>query len=83
MNKDLMSKLNSMNSLIQSLNDKYLELSGLLTDLDKALANKVTLQVAYEDETGRHYSKIDTYDEDGIDELEKIYYRLERIVEGI
>lgn len=82
MTKDLISRASSMNSLIQSLNDKYLELSVLLTEFDEALANKVTIYTVYEGEMGREYGEIDTYDEWGIDELKKIYDRLEKIVEG-
>lgn len=74
--------MSNINNLIQSLNDKYLELSVLLTEFDEALANKVTIYTVYEDETGRHHGEIETYDEDGIDELKKIYDRLEQILEG-
>lgn len=80
MNKE---STNSMYNLIQSLNDKYLDLSVLLTEFDEALANKVTICTEYEDEEGRHHGKIDTYDEDGIEELRKIYDKLEKIVEGM
>ncbi len=72
----------SMNSLIQSLNDKSIELDQLLTDFDKALADTVEIETYWEDETGRHSGVINTYDEDGIDQLKKIYYRLEKILEG-
>lgn len=72
----------SMNSLIQKLNDKYLELDQLLADFDEAIANTVTIYTVYEGELGREYGEIDTYDEDGIDQLKKIYYRLEKILEG-
>lgn len=71
-----------MNNLIQKLNDKYLDLEQLLTDFDKALADKVTIYTVYEGEMGREYGEIDTYDEDGIDQLKKIYDRLEKILEG-
>lgn len=74
---------NSMYNLIQSLNDKYLDLSVLLTEFDEALANKVTIYTEYEDEEGIHRGEIDTYDEDGIEELRKIYDKLEKIVEGM
>lgn len=74
---------NSMYNLIQSLNDKYLDLSVLLTEFDEALANKVTIYTVDEDEMGRHHGEIDTYDEDGIEELRKIYDKLEKIVEGM
>ena len=72
----------SMNSLIQSLNDKSIELDQLLTDFDKALADKVEIETYWEDETGRHSGTIDTYSEEGIEELRKIYYKLEKILEG-
>ena len=71
-----------MNNLIQKLNDKYLDLDQLLTDFDKALADTVTIYTVYEGETGREYGEIDTYSEEGIDALRKIYDRLERILEG-
>lgn len=70
-----------MNNLIQKLNDKYLDLDQLLTDFDEVLANTVEIETYWDDETGRHSGTIDTYDEDGIDELRKIYYRLEKILE--
>lgn len=72
----------SMNSLIQTLNDKSIELEQLLTDFDKALADTVEIETYWEDETGRHNGVINTYDEDGIERLKGIYYRLEKILEG-
>lgn len=72
----------SMNSLIQSLNDKSIELDQLLTDFDKALADTVTIYTVEYGEMGREYGEIDTYSEEGVDELRKIYYRLEKILEG-
>lgn len=72
----------SMNSLIQSLNDKSIELDQLLTDFDKALADTVEIETYWEDETGRHSGTIDTYSEEGIEELRKIYRKLEKILEG-
>lgn len=72
----------SMNSLIQTLNDKSIELEQLLTDFDKVLADTVTIYTVEEGEMGREYGEIDTYDEDGIERLKGIYYRLEKILEG-
>jgi hypothetical protein len=71
-----------MNSLIQTLNDKSIELDQLLTDFDRALADTVEIETYWEDETGRHNGEINTYDEDGIERLKGIYYRLEKILEG-
>ena len=70
-----------MNNLIQKLNDKYLDLDQLLTDFDKALAYTVEIETYWDDETGRHSGTLYTYSEEGVDELRKIYYRLEKILE--
>ena len=72
----------SMNNLMNKLSDMYLDLEILLTDFDKALADKVEIETYWEDETGRHSGTIDTYSEEGIEELRKIYYKLEKILEG-
>lgn len=71
-----------MNNLIQKLNDKYLDLDILLSDFDEVLADTVEIETYWEDETGAHHGTINTYSEDGIEELRKIYYRLEKILEG-
>ena len=71
-----------MNSLIQSLNDKYLELEVLLTEFDEALANQVDIDTVYEGEQGIEYGNMRVLDEDGVSELQKIYDRLEKIIRG-
>ena len=71
-----------MNSLIQSLNDKYLELEVLLTKFDEALANQVDIDTVYEGEQGIEYGNMRVLDEDGVSELQKIYDRLEKIIRG-
>ena len=70
-----------MNSLIQRLNDKYLELYQLSKDLDKALANTTTVQTVEEDENGRWYGEQEVIDDYGINDLKRIYDRLEKILE--
>ena len=74
--------MSKMYSMIQGLNDRHLELEQLLTDFDKALADRVEIETTYDDETGRHRGTLDTFDEDGIRSLEKIYERLEQIIQG-
>lgn len=69
-----------MENLIQSLNDKYLDLDLLLKDFDNLLGNLKEIQTIYEGENGYEHDEIFALDEDGIDELRKIYYRLEKIV---
>ena len=71
-----------MHSLIQSLNDKYLDLEVLLTEFDEALANTVEVTVVNDGELGKEYSVMYCIDEDGIVELQKIYDRLEKIIGG-
>ena len=70
-----------MNSLIQRLNDKYLELYQLSEDFDKALANTTTVQTIEEDENGRWCGEQEVIDDYGINDLKKIYDRLEKILE--
>lgn len=70
-----------MNSLIQRLNDKYLELYQLSKDFDKALANTTTVQTVEEDENGRWYGEQEVIDDYGINDLKRIYDRLEKILE--
>jgi len=74
--------MSSLYKLSQLINDKSIELDVLLTELDEALANTVTIQTVYEDETGRHFGEIDTYDEDGVDELRKLYNKLDELILG-
>ena len=69
-----------MYSLIQSLNDKYLDLDLLLKDFDNLLGNLKPIDIVFEGENGIEYGEIFTLDEDGINELRRIYFRLERII---
>jgi len=69
-----------MNNLIQSLNDKYLDLDLLLKDFDNLLGDLKTIYVVDEGENGPEKGEIFTLDEDGVNELRKIYYRLEKII---
>jgi len=69
-----------MYNLIQILNDKYLDLDLLLKDFDNLLGNLKTIDTIFEGENGIEYGEIFTLDEDGIDKLRKIYYRLEKII---
>lgn len=69
-----------MESLVQSLNDKYLDLDLLLKDFDDLLGNLKIFYVMNEGENGLEKGEMFTLDEDGIDELRKIYYRLEKII---
>lgn len=69
-----------MENLIQSLNDKFLDLDSLLKDFDNLLGNLKTFYVMNEGENGLETDEMFTLDEDGIDELRKIYYRLEKII---
>lgn len=69
-----------MYNLIQKLNDKYLNLDLLLKDFDNLLGNLKTFYVMNEGENGLEADKMLTLDEDGIDELRKICYRLEKII---
>ena len=69
-----------MYSLIQRLNDKYLDLDLLLKDFDNLLGDLKTFYVINESENGLEKGEMFTLDEDGIDELRKIYHRLEKIV---
>jgi hypothetical protein len=68
-------------NLIQSLNDKYLDLDLLLKDFDNLFGNLKTFYVMNEGENGLEKGEMFTLDEDGIDELRKIYYRLEKIID--
>lgn len=70
-----------MENLIQSLNDKYLDLDLLLKDFDSLLGNLKTFYVMNEGENGLEKGEMFTLDEDGIDELRRIYYRLEKIID--
>lgn len=70
-----------MYSLIQKLNDKYLDLDLLLKDFDNLLGDLKTFYVINEGENGLEKSEMFTLDEDGIDELRRIYYRLEKIID--
>lgn len=74
--------MSTMNSLIQSLNDKYLDLDLLLKDFDEVLSNTEEIETVYEDETGRCFGALKTFDEYGIEKLYEIYNRLVKIVEG-
>jgi hypothetical protein len=65
---------------VQLLNDKFIELDLLIKDLDNLLGNLKNIDTVYEGENGIEYGEIFTLDEDGIDELRKIYYRLEKII---
>lgn len=72
--------MSKMYEIIQSLNDKYLDLDLLLKDFDNLLGNLKTIDTIFEGENGIEYGEIFTLDEDGIDELRKIYYRLEKTI---
>ena len=72
-----------MNNLIQTLNDKYLDLEVLLTEFDELLGNLVKIDTVYEGENGIEYGELQTLDEDGVEELRKLYDRLEEIVGDI
>ena len=72
--------MNKMYEAIQSLNDKYLDLDSLLKDFDNLLGDLKTFYVMNEGESGLETNEMFTLDEDGIDELRKIYYRLEKII---
>ena len=72
-----------MEHLINCLNDKVLDLEMLLTEFDKALANQVEINTVYDGELGREYGTMNGIDEDGIDELKKVYNKLEDIVRKI
>ena len=65
---------------IQKLNDSYSELDLILKDFDSLLGNLKTFYVMNEGENGLEKGGMYTLDEDGIDELRKIYYRLEKII---
>lgn len=69
-----------MYNLIQRLNDKYLDLDLLLKDFDNLLGDLKEIHTIYEGENGLEKGEMFTLDEDGIDELRKIYYRLEKII---
>lgn len=69
-----------MENLILKLNDKFLDLNLLLKDFDSLLGDLKTFYVISEGENGLEKGEIFTLDEDGINELRKIYYRLEKII---
>lgn len=64
---------------IQKLNDKYLELDAIITEMDKALGQTVEIETVYEDETGRHRGTARVLDEDSIWILSKLLDRLEKV----
>lgn len=65
---------------IQKLNDDYLELDSIITELDNLLGNLKCIEIVYEDWDGhRRVGEIDTLNEDDIEELKKLYYRLEKL----
>lgn len=72
--------MNEAYKAVQLLNDRFIELDLLLKDFDNLLGNLKTFYVMNEGENGFEKGEIFTLDEDGIDELRKIYYRLEKII---
>lgn len=64
---------------IQKLNDKYLELDAIITEMDEALSQTVEVETVYEDETGRHAGMMRVLDEDSIWILSKLLDRLEKV----
>lgn len=64
---------------IQKLNDNYLELDSIITEMDKALGQTVEIETVYEDETGRHAGMMRVLDEDSIWILSKLLDRLEKV----
>lgn len=73
-------KMNEAYKAVQLLNDRFIELDLLLKDFDNLLGNLKTFYVMNEGENGLEKGEMFTLDEDGIDELRKIYYRLEKII---
>ncbi|WP_405316511.1 hypothetical protein [Faecalibacillus faecis] len=72
--------MNEAYKAVQLLNDRFIELDLLLKDFDNLLSDLKEIHTIYEGENGYEYGEIFTLDEDGIDELRKIYYRLEKII---
>ncbi len=72
--------MNEAYKAVQLLNDKFIELDLLIKDFDNLLGNLKTFYVINEGENGLEKGEIFTLDEDGIDKLRKIYYRLEKII---
>lgn len=72
--------MNEAYKAVQLLNDRFIELDLLLKDFDNLLGNLKTFYVMNEGENGLEKGEMFTLDEDGIDELRKIYYRLEKII---
>lgn len=72
----------SMNSLIQSINDKSIELDLLLTEFNSALLDTREVYLIDDDESGTYKYSAIVIDEEGIKELEKIYEKLEKIIGG-
>ena len=81
-NNNVASK-NKLYDLVQILNDKSLDLDILLKDFDNLLGNLQEIPTTYENWDGNICNGfITTLTEEGIEELKKIYDRLEKIVEG-
>ena len=72
--------MNEVYKAVQLLNDRFIELDLLLKDFDNLLGNLKTFYVMNEGENGLEKGEMFTLDEDGINELRKIYYRLEKII---
>ena len=72
--------MNEAYKAVQLLNDRFIELDLLIKDFDNLLGNLKTFYVMNEGENGLEKGEMFTLDEDGIDELRKIYYRLEKII---
>lgn len=78
-----MSNEKSIYNLVQVLNDRSLDLDILLKDFDNLLGNFQEIPTTYTDWEGNTCNGfITTLSEEGIEELRKIYDRLEKIVEG-
>ena len=72
--------MNEAYKAVQLLNDRFIELDLLLKDFDNLLGSLKMFYVMNEGENGLEKGEMFTLDEDGIDELRKIYYRLEKII---
>lgn len=71
-----------MYNLIQKLNDKFYKLEEILTKFDSAIANQVLINIVDEGENGREYGEAWVIDEDGINDLLKIYKELEDVLKN-
>ena len=78
-----MNNEKSIYNLVQILNDRSLDLDILLKDFDNLLGNLQEIPTTYTNWDGNICNGfITTLNEEGIEELRKIYDRLEKIVEG-